>query len=361
MAALNLESNNATHSKEITVNKDDVYVPCGHGYDTGNFFTLPPNCNLIVVEPYGHGHNWDITKGEIKEYTQLSDAMKKSHIFKNPVLHSSEIIDILGPVAIYESGEKAPDLEYRLELDWKDSRGNYRDIRHSGLVPLSTFTSSAFTTKNIIDTLVLEDIDEIEDTGIEATAKWIEDNEKIYKFSMYPSPDMFTRFKTNEDIIGILDEFERKRTNYKFSSHFTKAYRAFYGSTSFYGGDYGYICQSLENLMALFPGTYIHIVCRTASRDVDLIKKQNREMMTHRVPYMSKKQLLEMSIDGSLAQLSSSNYGPQLRKTIKNQLNVHEKKHLLLNEYDKKKNRIFLKPVRLTKKSNSKNSKSKTN
>jgi len=113
--------------------------------------------------------------------------------------------------------------------------------------------------------------------------------------------------------------------------------------------------------MELFPGTYIHIVCRTAIRDVDLIKKQNREMMTHRVPYMSKKQLLEMSTDGSIAQLSSSNYGPQLRKTIKNQLNVHEKKHLLINEYEKKKNRIFLKPVRLTKKSNSKNSKSKTN
>ena len=78
MAALNLESNNATHSKEITVNKDDVYVPCGHGYDTGNFFTLPPNCNLIVVEPYGHGHNWDITKGEIKEYIQFIKTFKRA-------------------------------------------------------------------------------------------------------------------------------------------------------------------------------------------------------------------------------------------------------------------------------------------
>jgi len=327
-----LNDANAAHPKKLKIKNDDIYVPCGHEFDTGEMFTLPPNCNLIVVEPYGHGHNWDITKGEILEYQQLSTAIKDSHIFKNPVLHASKIIDVLGPVAIYESGEKAPELEYSFLLDWKDS-GKYRDIRYSGLIPLSTFTSPQFTTTNIITKLVLEDEDDIEDTGIvESNINWVNDKEEIYKFSIFPLPDVFSRFRTNEGIIGILDEFEKKTSKYSFGSHFVKAIRAFNGTISAYGGDYGYICQSLENLMQLYPGTYIHIVCRTAQYDRNLHKKQFREMITHRVPYMSRKQLLDMSTARGLAQLSSANYGPNLIKTIRNQINVYTQKNAVIRE-----------------------------
>ena len=328
-----LESDVTKDYKVKSFDVDSVYIPVGHGFDTGEFFKLAKGCNLIVVEAYGSMHNWDIQQGQIREYTKLAAALKASTIFTNPSVYASEIIDILGPVAIYSEGQLAPDLEYKLKLDWRRN-GNVFDIRYSGLIPLDTFMQHTFTTLNVVHKIPFSDGSEIdeENQDLEQLNSWIRSCKELFKFSIYPLPEMFSKFETVEGINDILEEFGRKRLATTLFDKLERTIRFFNGTTSNFGGNFGYFAQSLKNLMQLHPGTYLHMVCRTSTNELDrnVSKKREREMAMYRVPYMSERQLVYFGQSTKEYALSSEDQTDLLHRVVKHQQEQREyRKHNL--------------------------------
>ena len=322
---------------------NNTYIPVGHGNDTGGMFPLPQGCHLIVIELSSGDHAWS-NEEEIDEYVTLARNIKRSHIFTDPTKNAAEIIDILGPVAIYSPGQQAPDLFYRLELDWKNQDGSIRDIRYSGIIPLDVFMSKSFSTKNVRDKMP---VTTKYIRNAESLHTWIRKMKELYKFSIYPTSDTFSRFETVDGVNDIFKEFRKRRRATELFPDSEKngvqdAIELFKGLPEPLGmGEYGYVSQSLQNLMNKFPGTYIHMVCRTLIRTSPrLQRKIDREMSLNRVPFMSEKQLDQFLASTTEYKRSSIDFTHTLHNHVHHQKMLRDRKKRLMGELSGKVRRI---------------------
>ena len=306
--------NNWRRMKENNVT-EPVYIPVGHGeelLDRPRKY-MPEGCSLTVIETCGGEHYWSPAAnadGEIFELTQLRTFLRKNpdqkYIFSNPKENVATLNDIFGSVAVYGPGEKYPNIHYRLELSWLFGieMGN---IRYSGLIPFDTFVSPEFTTKNIVERLLIErgkyanieaeEFPNIADLNREEYKDiWLQNNLEIYKYSIYPSPDTFQYYFGSEyaieRIFGDSDTSPHDIGEGGFMNYYTHAKSIFMSKMDSKKGE-GFIKVSLETLMEKFPGHYIHMVCRGIGRGVkdSTVKAITREeIFTKRIPQMTPNQ-----------------------------------------------------------------------
>lgn len=336
-----------------------VYIPVGHG--TEDLYkprkTVPDGCSVTVIETCGGAHLWTAKESETFEYTQLTDFFRKHpeqrHIFSNPKENAHILNDIFGSVAIYGPGEKYPNIKYNLFLDWP------KDIRYSGLIPLDTFVSPDFTTKNIITRLLTESsvpadpakglYPLISDVSYEKNDIWLRNKLEIYKHSVYPSPQDFIRYFS--DIEGRKTLFRNAGQKSVANSDAANAAAAYNWEAKrtfrFHMQEEpeyeGYIAVYLETLLAKFPGHYIHIVCRGTeeTRLPSNIYNPNpnmnhtkEEIFTKRIPFMSANQKRKgiLNIEQSRKNKQKSKFNIRSTKTVNNIMLAGLKKSLAQNE-----------------------------
>ena len=264
-----------------------VYIPIGHGSETLHIprKKVPDGCTVTVIETCGGAHAWE-KNSDIFEHTQIKTFLERNPdkigIFSKPKENSEILNELFGSVAIYGPGEKYPNISYSLFLaDTPIERSP--GIRHSGLVPLETFISPDFTTRNIATKLKTADdkpadplnslypLLMLNDINYETFTIWLKNMLEIYKYSIYPSKDDFKKYFDNE-MQGIHDLY--KESDYNFDTDkapdatIRSAIQIFMthifqrsSDRKRYEWD-GYMNTSLESLMNRFPGNYIHMVCR---------------------------------------------------------------------------------------------------
>lgn len=287
-----------------------VYIPLGHGNETFSQSRhrdiVPPGCSVTVIETPGSTHYWRLmnsdgkpannNKGEIFEYTQLANFLTahpdKRGIFDSPKENAEEINDIFGSVAIFGPGEKYPNIDYDLKLEWKYN-GKYTGLRYSGLVDLDTFTSPDFTTHHIISKLPHPTLPLKHRYTVEKNDEWIENQEEIYRYSLYPSPDLFKKyFSSTRGVKQYYIDTNNPEAAAKVEGDLSNTNWIRVGKSDFDDEEDGYIRVSLRKLMTLFPGNYIHMVCRGSDNDTSTY--QMEEILTKRVPLMSERQMTQM-------------------------------------------------------------------
>ena len=304
-----------------------VYIPIGHGFENTSRSrdSVPEGCFVIVIEPPGGGHVWGTTS-ELFEYTQLTDFLKahsdKKDIFKNPKENAKEIFDIFGSVAIFSPGEKYPNIEYNLLLSWSPtlllssapvSPHKTIDVRYSGLIPFESFIDPSFTTKNIVSELktrsnISANISNNKYPYINKMSHaynniWLENQKKIYKFSIFPSPNDFINvyetIDTRKKFLitnGLVDQAEILTEDTIDDFDFGKPPIEDQIDTLFMGEaghpvkKEGFIHVSLKTLMAKYPGVYIHLVCRGRNNNINDREHTIEELFTKRIPLMSNNQ-----------------------------------------------------------------------
>jgi len=342
-----------------------VYIPIGHGEETFSKYVkrniVPPGCSVTVIETPGSAHYWHLKNrsgqrvnprqnnvgqnknlGEIFEYTQLSNFLRehpdKRYIFDNPIENSEDINEIFESVAIFGPGQKYPNINYNLNLEWKYD-GKYTGRRYSGLVELNEFTNPGFTTHDITHKLPHPTLGPQRRYQSEKIHEWIKNQEEIYKYSVYPPPDIFKRYFTSIDTI---------KQYYIDTNNHTQAERIKGGMNiknliellllDFQDDEEGYINISLRKLMALFPGNYIHIVCRqyTFSREnIDFEPYVMEELLTKRVPLMSERHIRRILNTPTIMNNINSRATQNTRRLLKTSLQKSLAQRELLSKVKK--------------------------
>jgi len=304
---------------------------------------MPEGCSLVVIETSGGAHKWDVTRGEIFEYKKLSNSLIKrpdtKDMFIRPREYSSELNDIFGSVAIYEPGDRYPQLKYDLLLDWP----TLGDIRYSGLIPFEIFVSSDFTTQNIATKLITEHGESYLNDSYANNENWLHNMMEIYKYSEYPSPydyrNYFSNLEGRRELVyklekpakseNDLDDFDSQTKNL-FNRYFRKI--------------------TLESLMEKFPGHYIHMVCRTTSEtskgftynphpDLD---NATEEVVLKRVQYMTPTQISRgiKHIEKSKRNNTPSKFEVRSSRKMNNIMMTGFRRSLLHDEFRRKTPRI---------------------
>lgn len=357
-----------------------VYIPIGHGNEnlTHPRDTVPEGCSVTVIETPGGAHLWKPgDSGEMYEYERIKDYFEKhpaqinpetgkvDSIFSDPKHNIKEIIDVFGSVAVFDPGEKYPNIEYGLNLHWnKKTHVSASDVRYSGLIPLENFLSKEYTSKNIVDRLLTNDSMSatIEGTG---AAYMPLDNNKLallhnkkeqYKFSIYPSVHNIEQFwSSDEQKIQELEEkgfhdLALKLRNYLDTGANKKdGEAAEFKSIELFEGlegtplqQEGFIYVSLKTLMAKFPGNYIHIVCRETEETGPLLNVNpfaekmhtQEEVFTKRIPLMSANQKRQAiaNIEQSRRNKVKSRFNKYSTKNTRNIMLAGLKRSLAQNE-----------------------------
>jgi hypothetical protein len=347
-----------------------VYIPAGHGGEdlTRPRSIVPEGCSVTVIETCGGAHYWGEKGDESFEYLQLTNFLKEHpeqrDIFSNPKENSHILNDIFGSVAIYGPGEKYPNIRYQLCLEWHYGANWFLDdVRYSGLIPFDTFVSPDFTTQNIKTKLINRDGNFTYDTndseqGLDQVYLgpqynkndiWLKNNKEIYKYSVYPTPEDFTKYFSNDE--GRKQLFLDTNTNIseeekaditlldrKAKKVFASSMQKFIFSSSPPSDSWeGYINVSLESLMTKFPGHYIHIVCRGTPESNYKNAHMNHtqeEVFTKRIPYMSPNQKRQgiANIEQSRRNKKNSKSYSRSSKNTRNIMLAGLKKSLVQNE-----------------------------
>lgn len=335
-----------------------VYIPVGHGYENMKVTRgiIPDGCSLTVIETPGGAHYWNPgNSGEIFDYERIKDYFVRnppeknpetgkidSSIFSNPKENAKEIIDVFGSVAIFGPGEKHPNIEYSLDLNWAlKGLMSASDVRYSGLIPLENFLSNEYSSNNILNKLLTNKGTpaSIEGPGaaymvlpfpnIEKTL--LHNKKEQYKFSIYPSVNDIEEFwGSREKWIKLLEDnkFTERAETLKIESSkgSEEEDKAIDLAVKCFEGlmkppielqedinekvprpleQEGYINVTLKTLMEKFPGNYIHIVCRGTEETGSGISLN---------PYAEKEHTMEEIFTKRIPLMS----GNQKRKTISN-------------------------------------------
>jgi hypothetical protein len=154
---------------------------------------------------------------------------------------------------------------------------------------------------------------------LERNDEWIENQEEIYKYSIYPSPDLFKKYFTSID--GIKQYYidtDNLKEAAKIDSDLSKTKWAKFirnCKLDFDDDQDGYIHVSLRKLMTLFPGNYIHMVCRASHNDTSVYERE--EIVTKRVPLMSERQMMQMLNKPNILNSIRSRAGRNTRSLMK--------------------------------------------
>jgi hypothetical protein len=301
--------------------RDAIYVPVGHGGEDVDLprKIMPEGCSLTVIETCGGNHLWlPEDNDEIFELNQLRKFLanhpERLDIFSHPKENASILNNIFGSVAIYTAGEEYPNLYYDLELSWRNNNIRTIAIKYSGVIPLKTFSSPEFTTKNIVEKLevapgfyasIHKNILPYVDFIMMPDELALKNNLEVYKYSIFPSPSIFKRYFERKEIGTARILFDRSDNKSKPANSldeeklFERSYEAkkVFKSDMFWNADLtkreGYFNVSLETLMNRFPGHYYHLVCRGVendSREEQSILSTVDEIYRKRLPLLSPEQ-----------------------------------------------------------------------
>jgi hypothetical protein len=392
-----------------------VYIPIGHGYENMKVTRsiIPEGCSLTVIETPGGAHYWNPgDSGEIFEYERIKDYFLRnppeknpatgkidSSIFSNPKENAKEIIDIFGSVAIFGPGEKHPNLEYSLDLNWTlNGLMSASDIRYSGLIPLENFLSNEYSSKNILDKLLTNKGNPASIGGPGAAYMvlpfpnieqiLLHNKKEQYKFSIYPSVNAIEEFwGSRGNWIRLLEDngFPElaellKKESSKGSEEEEKAIEV---AVKCFEGllkppievqedidekvvrpleQEGYINVTLKTLMEKFPGNYIHIVCRGTEETGTGIslnpyaeqEHSKEEIFTKRIPLMSGNQKRKTISNIQRARRNQVSPGFNLRssKTTANIMLAGVKKSLAQNQIKNTNHPVVLKDPSETQRKN---------
>lgn len=372
-----------------------VFIPIGHGmefFQRPNKILIPDGCTLTTIETPGGVHVGDdglFEHSQIVKFISIHPELR--NIFDSPKENISILNKILRSVAVYTAGSTCPDLQYQLCAKWGDPK--IINIRYSGLIQFDNFVNPEFNLTNIIKTFPENFTTEINEKSIENISEWCDNMRALYKFSIYPSPDDYTRvFSTPAAMRDFLIERgipekakiiqEHMDTNTPLKlSNYRDVYNIFSGvnnATAVIKGEHfdevakntfipsnpimreGYINVSLISLMKQFPGNYIHIVCRATNESMVWPQMPNpnaefnrtiAELSTKRLPFFTNTQRNRAiaHIKWSLQSGKKSKFNKYSTKNTRNvMLGILEK---LLAQKEMSKG-VHLKPVAATEREN---------